>query len=84
MRLLMISALVGMPLLGIPAQAADNDYLGQAQRFLNNGNGNNDQERAYERGRRDEDRRNEQQAERNRDRYDSNGYPERRLDDRRY
>jgi len=48
-----------------PAAHADsNDFMGQAQRFLNNGS-NNDNRDAYERGREDEMRR--QQAERSRD-----------------
>ena len=85
MRLLMLTVLLGGSLLGaMPAQAADNDYLGQAQRFLNPGN--DDQERAYERGRRDEDQRN-RQAERNRQRYNNSGYRDeerRRLDDQHY
>ena len=48
-----------------PAAHADgNDLMGQAQRFLNSGN-DNDNRDAYERGREDEMRR--QQAERDRD-----------------
>ncbi len=51
--------------LAVPARADTNDngFLGQAQRFLNQGNGQSDQD-AYERGRRDEARR---QAERDRE-----------------
>ena len=48
-----------------PAAHADsNDFMGQAQRFLNNNNGNDGRD-AYERGREDEMRR--QQAERDRE-----------------
>lgn len=55
--------------LGAPAQADNgNNFVGQAQRFLNN----RDDDRSYERGRDDEMRR--QQAERN-------GYGYRRDDD---
>jgi len=62
--------LAAAPLLSIAMPArADNDFLGQAQRFLN---GNNDNDRdAYERGRQDQIRR-QQQAERDyrRDRWE--------------
>jgi len=69
--------LTAVPLitLGPPARADDNGFVGQAQRFLNNNNGNDSRD-AYERGRDDEMRR--QQAQQNRDdRY-------RRDDDRAY
>jgi hypothetical protein len=60
--------LTAVPLLafGPLAHADNNDFLGQAQRFLNNNNGNDNRD-SYERGREDEMRR--QQAERDRDRY---------------
>jgi hypothetical protein len=60
------SLLVAAPLLSIgsPARADNNDFMGQAQRFLNNKGDDHD---SYERGREAEMRR--QQAERNRDRY---------------
>ena len=80
--LLAAAALAAIPLISNPVHAANNDLAGQAQRFLGNGN-SDDQERAYERGRRDEDMRN-RQAQRDRDRYD-NGYRDRdsRYGDRR-
>ena len=57
--------LTAAPLLAFgPPARADNDFVGQAQRFFNNGD--NDRN-AYERGREDQIRR--QQAERDRDRY---------------
>ena len=54
-------ALLALPLVSLsaPARADSNDLMGQAQKFLNNGNGND--RNAYERGREDELRR--QQAE---------------------
>jgi hypothetical protein len=61
--------LTAVPLLsfGPSARADSNDFMGQAQRFLNGNNGNNgnDNRDAYERGRDDELRR--QQAGRDRD-----------------
>jgi hypothetical protein len=58
-------ALTAAPLVAFgPPAHADNDFVGQAQRFFNNGD--NDRN-SYERGRDDEIRR--QQAERDRDRY---------------
>ena len=80
--ILAAAALAAIPLISNPVHAANNDLAGQAQRFLGNGN-SDDQERAYERGRRDEDMRN-RQAQRDRDRYD-NGYRDRdsRYGDRR-
>ena len=60
--------LTAVPLLsfGPQARADSNDFMGQAQRFLNGNNGNDNRD-AYERGREDEWRR--QQAERDRDHY---------------
>ena len=55
---------------GPAARADSNDFMGQAQRFLNNGNNGNDNRDAYERDREDELRR--QQADRDRDRYRRN------------
>jgi hypothetical protein len=82
-RLLMIGALLGVPLLGTPARADNNqDFLGQAQRFMNGGSSSTDQERAYERGRRDEDR--NRQAERDRERYRNYGGYRQDPDDRPY
>ena len=49
---------------GTPARADNNDFMGQAKRFLNNGGEDRD---AYERGRTDEMRR--QQADRDQRRY---------------
>jgi hypothetical protein len=51
---------------GPPARADSNDFMGQARRFLNGNNGNDNRD-AYERGRDDEMRR--QQAERDKDHY---------------
>ncbi len=61
--------LTAAPLLafGPPAHADNNDFMGQAQRFLNGNNNGNDNRDSYERGRDDEMRR--QQAERDRDHY---------------
>ena len=58
-------ALLALPLVSLsaPARADNNDFMGQAKKFLNNDN-NNDRN-AYERGRQDELRR--QQAEQDRD-----------------
>jgi hypothetical protein len=67
------SLLLTLPLVSMaPAAHADsNDFLGQAQRFLNNGNNSNTNTStsndAYERGRRDEQRR--QEAARDRERW---------------
>ena len=60
MRMLLVAAaLAAIPLvLSNPVHAANNDLAGQAQRFLGNGNNSDDQERAYERGRRDQDAQN--------------------------
>jgi hypothetical protein len=63
MRVITLAAcglLAAAPLVSVTTPArADNDFMGQAQRFLN---GNNDNDRdAYERGRQDQLRR-EQQA----------------------
>ena len=80
--ILAAAALAAIPLISNPVHAANNDLAGQAQGFLGNGN-SDDQERAYERGRRDQDMRN-RQAQQDRDRYD-NGYRDRdsRYGDRR-
>jgi hypothetical protein len=64
---------------GLSAKAANNDYVGQAQRFLNNNN-NGDDRSAYERGRDDELRR--QEAQRDRDDYRGNHDQDRSRDDR--
>ena len=80
--LLAAAALAAIPLISSPVHAAD-DFATQAQKFLGTGNGNSDdQERAYERGRRDQDMQN-RQAER--DRQNDNGYRDRdsRYDSRR-
>jgi len=74
MRFITITAsvcLIAAPLvsLGTPARADDNDFMGQAKRFLNNGENGGDRN-AYERGRSDEMRR--QQAERDGHRYRRN------------
>jgi len=67
---LFAAAMTVIPLMATPVYAANNDFMGQAQRFLNQGN--DDQERAYERGRQDEEMRNRQA---NRDRqYDNRSY----------
>ncbi len=60
------SLLIAVPLLsiGTPVQADNNNFMGQAQRFLNNKGDDRD---SYERGREDEMRR--QQAEQDRSRY---------------
>jgi hypothetical protein len=61
-------ALLALPLVSLPApaRADSNDFVGQAKKFLNNANNNNDHN-AYERGREDELRR--QQAEQDRNAY---------------
>ena len=66
-----LSLLAAAPLmcLGAPAQAGNNDWMGQAQQFLNN-RGNDQNRDAYERGREDEMRR--QQADQDRYRYRRN------------
>jgi len=57
-----LCVLVAAPLVSLSAPArADNDFLGQAQRFLNNKGDDRD---AYERGRQDEWRRQQAQRER--------------------
>jgi hypothetical protein len=63
------SLLIAAPLLSIgsPARAADNDFVGQAQRFLNKGGDDRDARNSYDRGREDEMRR--QQAEQDRNHY---------------
>jgi hypothetical protein len=63
------SLLIAAPLLSIgsPARADNNDFVGQAQRFLNNRGDDRDARNSYERGREDEMRR--QQAEQDRNRY---------------
>src|SRR5437763_15890401 len=64
-KMMALCALVSVPLLtgGTSAKAANNDYAGQAQRFLNNNN-NSDDRSGYERGRDDEMRRQQAQGER--------------------
>src|SRR4051812_42218269 len=57
-------ALLALPLLATVPARADNGFLDQAQRFMNNGNSSNSDRDAYERGRSDELRR--QQADRDR------------------
>ena len=57
-------ALLALPLVATVPARADNDFLNQAQRLLNNGSGNDRDRDAYERGREDELRR--QQADRDR------------------
>ena len=66
-----LSLLVAAPLMciGAPARADNNDWMGQAQQFLNN-RGNDQNRDAYERGREDEMRR--QQADQDRYRYRRN------------
>jgi hypothetical protein len=61
------SLLIAAPLVsvGTPVRADNNDFMGQAQRFLNNNKG--DDRDSYERGREDEMRR--QQAEQDRGHY---------------
>jgi hypothetical protein len=75
------SLLLAAPLTvgGTSAKAANNDYVGQAQRFLNNNN-NSDDRSAYERGRDDERRR--QEAQRDRDDYRRDLDRDRTRDDR--
>jgi hypothetical protein len=73
MRIITMAAgafLIAVPLvsLGTPARADNNDFMGQAKRFMNNQGDDRD---AYERGRSDEMRR--RQAERDGHRY-SRGY----------
>ena len=83
MRMLLVAAaLAAIPLVCNPVHAANNDLAGQAQRFLGNGNNSDDQERAYERGRRDQDAQNRQAEQ---DRQYNSGYRERdsRYGDRR-
>jgi hypothetical protein len=70
------SLLVAASLMIAPA-LADNDFLGQAQRFLNNRGSDRD---AYERGREDEIRRH--QAERDQYQYHRDYYQDRHRDDR--
>ena len=62
-----LGVLVAAPLvsLGAPARADNNDWMGRAQQFFNNNQGNDRD--AYERGRDDEMR--HQQAEQDRYRY---------------
>ena len=80
MTTLAAALLIGAPLVtvGTPARA-ENDFMGQAQRFLN-GNSGNDRD-AYQRGRDDEMR--HQQAEQDRDRvrrdYDRDASRDRRY-----
>ena len=57
-------ALLALPLVATVPARADNDFLNQAQRLLNNGSGNDRDRDAYERGREDELRR--QRADRDR------------------
>jgi hypothetical protein len=61
--------LAAAPLVSVTTPAmADNDFLGQAQRFLN---GNNDNDRdAYERGRQDQMRREQQARDSRHDRWE--------------
>lgn len=78
MRMMTMTALglvVAAPLMsiGVPARADNNDLMGRAQQFLNNGSNDRDRDRdrdAYERGRQDEMR--HQQAQQNRYRYRHN------------
>jgi hypothetical protein len=58
---------------GPSARADSNDFMGQAQRFLNNGNNGNDNRDAYQRGREDELRRQQARQDHDRDRHDD-GY----------
>jgi hypothetical protein len=72
--------LIAAPLAaGTSARAANNDYVGQAQRFLNNDNSRDDRS-GYERGRDDERRR--QEAQRERDDYRRDLDQDRTRDDR--
>jgi hypothetical protein len=83
MRTLMATAVVlTLPLISTPVYAqSNNDFMGQAQRFLNPNQGNGDaQERAYERGRRDQDNANRNQ----RDDQNARNQRGRYGDDRRY
>ncbi|MGA9011032.1 MAG: hypothetical protein WB509_00900 [Acetobacteraceae bacterium] len=73
-------ALLALPLVSLsaPARADNNDFMGQAKKFLNNDN--NTDRNAYERGRQDELRR--QQAEQDRTRYRPDRDGDRSRDDR--
>ncbi|HEY6440665.1 MAG TPA: hypothetical protein VIY55_11650 [Acetobacteraceae bacterium] len=73
-------ALLALPLVSLsaPARADNNDFMGQAKKFLNNDN--NTDRNAYERGRQDELRR--QQAEQDRTRYRPDRDSDRSRDDR--
>ncbi len=71
------SLLVAASLMIEAPARADNDFLGQAQRFFNNRGADRD---AYGRGREDEIR--SQQAERDQYRYHRDYYQDRHRDDR--
>jgi len=62
-RMMASLAVLAVPLVSLaPSARADNDLMGQVQKFFNNDNDNDHDRNAYQRGREDEMRR--QQAER--------------------